>query len=412
MTTSLADWLDYISTNHPADIDLGLDRAGEVFNRLIPGSWQIPTITVAGTNGKGSTVAYLDALARAAEMNVLSFTSPHLIDYRERLQQNGHWLSETLHVQAFQAIATAAGDIPLTYFEFSTLSAFYLAKQLDVDLLILEVGLGGRLDATNLVAADIAIITTIGLDHQEYLGNTIDAIAREKLGIVHPSSRTIIADDTVPEDLISGLKCHEISRYGIDYSCHEQRLVLGKSEFQLPDQIKPVTNSASALVAFSTLAPQLDLHAVNEKANQLLNLPGRMQQLRTDPVVIADVAHNPQAFNNLVQQLASRGHKSYQIVLGMLADKQVDESLEILMPYVSHWHLAVLDSPRAMAPEQISSRLEKRGIPLANVSCYASVQEAYDAATSSAYGKQQTLLVTGSFYTVGPVLKQEQIHVQ
>ncbi len=407
MSQSLADWLERISRQHHQEIDLGLARCGDVMRRLNLSDYNQPVITVAGTNGKGSTVAYLDALARSIDMQPLTFTSPHLFDYRERLTYAGQWLSEEQHIEALSAITIAADEIPLTFFEFSTLCAFYWAAKLQPDLLILEVGLGGRLDATNLVAADIAIVTTVDLDHQEYLGNTIVDIAREKLGIVHPSTTLILADDTVPESCVAERKAKRILRSGSDYQIEERHWVGTQGNtLPLPEQIKPRCNAAAALCAFELLLQRSLSVAHVSRANQELRLAGRYQQINDTPLTILDVAHNPQAITHLVKRLESDRHLQVHILLGMMRDKNMPQAIALLQRIAKHWYFTDLDSPRAASAKQLSDIAVDQGISLHRISCYSSPVEAYHAAMHSLDTKRDVLVVVGSFLTVGPILEQ------
>lgn len=414
-TLQLSDWLERISRQHPAEISLGLDRCKTVFNRLFPGNWYIPILIVAGTNGKGSTVAYADALARAANLDVLTFTSPHLIDYRERLCLNNQWLEEEQHIEAFQAIENVAADIPLTYFEFSALSAFFWAFKLKPDLLILEVGLGGRLDATNLIPADVAVITTVDLDHQDYLGDTLEAIASEKLGVIHESTTAIIADQTIPVPCIKSIQAKQLIRAGVDYEIKDKALVIdSKTTISLNDVIKPATNSAAAIMAIHKLFPSMISKALVQKANELLSLTGRQQVINTVPLVVVDVAHNPQAMKHLMSCKDKWNKGDVYAVIGMLADKNIKACLELMCDHIDHWVLCSLDTPRAYPVELLEKDLLSLGISIDAVTCYPSVQEAYAHALAEADNKEDTVLVTGSFYTVGPtleieVLKQEKL---
>ena len=406
MNLTLTDWLDRISRQHPSEIELGLERCGEVFKRLNLAPFAMPVITVAGTNGKGTTVAYLDALARSSGKRPLTFTSPHLYNYRERLTYDGNWLAEQQHIDAFAAIEQAAGDIPLTFFEYSALSAFYCCSELQTDLLILEVGLGGRLDTTNIVPADVAVITTIDLDHQEYLGDTIEQIAREKLGIVKPNSTVILADDTVPTNCIDDLQCNKIIQSHVDYQVEDECWYSGMTgPLSLPEHIEPKSNTAAALAAYNELFPALMIEDMVAHANEAIALPGRFQQVIDEPSVILDVAHNPQAVAHLVKRLKVEGKREVHLVLGMMADKNVTRVIELLSEITAYWYLTDLDSVRAASAADLSEITTELGISLDKITCYSSPLHAYEQALKSLHGEQGTILVVGSFLTVGPVLE-------
>ena len=405
MAQTLSEWLERIANQHPKDIELTLDRSRQVFNRMLPNGLDVPVITVAGTNGKGSTVACLDALCRAAGINPLTFTSPHLYCYQERLTFNNQWLTEAQHIEAFQAIELAAADIELTFFEISTLSAFYCCDLLKPDVLILEVGLGGRLDATNLVDADIAIITTVDFDHQEYLGNTLEAIATEKLGVIKSSTIAILGDSTVPEQCLDGLRCKQLIRAGVDYVMGNGQVNLDEP-YQLPTQVQPQSNSAAALVAFDALFSNHLTHELNAQANELLDLKGRFHVINESPLTILDVAHNPQAVEHLVSHLQSKKLTNIHAIIGMMHDKNISQVLTSLSEVVIAWNFCDLESPRAARAQQLETLAIEVGISQNEISCYSSPEMAYDAVMSQLHSDRDTLILLGSFLTVGPIIER------
>lgn len=413
MPKSLQAWLKIIEGQHHTEVDLGLERSGKVFQRLFPDctspdQWPITTITVAGTNGKGSTVACLESLAIAANLEVVSFTSPHLINYRERIRFQSEWLSEQQHIESLSAIHEAAKDIPLTYFEYNTLSVLYWAYKLKPDLLLLEVGLGGRLDAVNLVAADIAIITTVDYDHQDFLGDSLEEIATEKLGVVHNNTSLILADDTVPQTCLIDLKAKDIFKNANDFK------LLDDDSWQWPDKnlgpfpidtdLRPLTNIGAALAAFSILYSDLLNERLVVEAINSIKISGRFQKLLDSPQVYLDVAHNPQAIKNLVKRSELQTNKVH-LVLGMLRDKNIVECLDLLSDVVSNWYICDINLPRGCSAQEIKELMQQSAISLTGVTCYSSVIKAYEAAYRVAEADSGLIIVLGSFHTVGPVLE-------
>lgn len=405
MAQTLSDWLERISNLHSKEIDLTLDRSREVFNSLYPNGLDVPVVTVAGTNGKGSTVAYLDSLCRASGLKPLTFTSPHLYSYRERLTFNDEWLSEAQHIEAFNAIETAAEDTELTFFEISTLSAFYWCDVLQPDVLILEVGLGGRLDATNLVDANVAVITTVDFDHQEYLGDTLEAIATEKLGVIKDSTVAILADKTVPTQCLLDLRCKQLIKAGVDYSFVDGQVTLDE-HYALPSQIQPESNAAAALVAFDALFNNRLNPEINHRGNELLNLKGRFQIINEKPLTILDVAHNPQAIAHLVKHLQSKELTDIHAIIGMMHDKNIAEVFTSLSEVVCKWNFCALDSPRAATVQQLETIAINGGISQKDISCYSSPIAAYEAVMPELQEDCDTLIVIGSFLTVGPIIER------
>jgi len=412
MTKSFEQWLSWMESCHPVEIELGLERSQRTLQQLLTKPLDIPVITIAGTNGKGSTVAVLEALAIEDGKKPLVYTSPHFIDYRERLRFNGDWLTKEQHTEAFQAVETARGSTPLTYFEFATLAAIRCAEQLQPDLLILETGLGGRLDAVNVLAADIAIITTVDFDHQDWLGDDLESIAREKAGIIHKNKIAIIADPTFPKKILNEIK-----------STTEQ-LYIAEQEFKhLPQQQGwcwsnanygpwtfdylsfPFANVSAAIQAWSLFD---STHKLTEKflgsALQNIKLSGRFETIATKPDVILDVAHNPQAFRtqlNLLneQKFTAKTH----IILGMLKDKNASDCIRILKETVDYWHIAELDTPRGSSITEMIQLLRHSEIAENKLQCYSSPVEAYNTVLKQASADDR-IVITGSFYTVAPVL--------
>lgn len=413
MDRTFEQWLAWMESCHPAEIELGLQRCRTVLDRLLTTELKCPIITVAGTNGKGSTLAVLESLAKQSDLKPLLYTSPHLLDYRERLKYAGHWLSKQQHTAAFEAVEAARGEIPLTYFEFATLAALKCAELLAPDILLLETGLGGRLDAVNVLAADIAIITTIDFDHQDWLGNDLVSIAREKAGIVHQDKVAIIADPEFPEEIINEIKVVTDSLYiaGDNFHFQDEETQWSWENSSLgPWQFKqltfPVCNAAAALEAWSLIGIGFDLNeSFVQSALSGIDLPCRFDKLHSNPDVILDVAHNPQAIQALVDRLSRQSIAGQtHLVIGMLDDKNVEAGFKLLAEVTNHWYLTDLPSERGRTANSLKQTINDSEISQNKLQCHASPIEAFKAAYDNASCSDR-IIVTGSFYTVAPVLE-------
>ena len=456
INASLETWLAYLETLHKQPIDLGLDRIRQVAQRL-GDEFPYIKITVGGTNGKGSTCAMLEAILLASGYKVGTYGSPHLVAYNERIRLNGADASDQQIIEQFQRIEQARGDITLSYFEFSTLAALLLFGQERVDVAVLEVGMGGRLDAVNMVDTDCAIITSIDIDHAEYLGDTREKIGFEKAGIFRAGKPAICADPVCPESIIQ--HAHSIGAdlwlFGTDfnYSGDRQQWAYGGRSQRRAGLAYPslrganqLLNAAAALAALEALRLELVVpqQAVRIGFSQV-SLPGRFQVLPGTPVVILDVAHNPHAAGALAQNLDNMGQQFAvtHAVIGMMADKDVDGVLARLADRVDHWHCASLGVPRALSGPALAERVRQAvssrhagaqtdalyetvglvgaqpdshrpGIrpavvprntrPEPKVSVYDSASEAFAAAQAVA-SVNDRILVFGSFFAVGPVLR-------
>ena len=412
MSKTLKQWLSWMESCHPDEIELGLERCIRVLKRLLTSEFSFPVVTIAGTNGKGSTVAVLEALAKQAKMKPLVFTSPHFLDYRERLKFDGNWLSEQQHINAFEAVESARLNETLTYFEFATLAALKCAEQLQPDILILETGLGGRLDAVNVLAADIAIITTIDYDHQDWLGDDLESIAREKAGIIHNDKIAIIADPAFPESIIKEIELTTEQLYLADkefkHFDKEDYWSWQNSSYgpwQLSYPTFPSANASAALQAWSLLRNVSELtEDFVEQALSNIALSGRFEIVAREPAVILDVAHNPQAFRVLVSLLSKQQFNGEtHLILGMLEDKNAQSCLGTLMPITDRWYLADLQGSRGRSANNLKQLLPDSENDENRLQCYSSVMEAFNAACNNA-SKDDRIIVTGSFYTVAPVL--------
>ncbi|MCG5515829.1 MULTISPECIES: bifunctional tetrahydrofolate synthase/dihydrofolate synthase [Ectothiorhodospira] len=412
---SLADWLDWQERFHIRPIDLGLDRVGRVADLMGLRPASAPVITVGGTNGKGSTVAFLEAIYRAAGYRVGVYTSPHLLRYNERIRLAGVPVEDGLLCEAFAAVDRARDTISLSYFEFGTLAALWLFRRQAMDVILLEVGLGGRLDAVNILDAHVAVVTSVGIDHQSWLGEDREAIGFEKAGIFRSEQPAVCGDMNPPSRLLehaanlntplalAGSDFHvgPVSDDGVwDY--HGMGMTL--PSLPPPGLAGSIQrgNAATALTAALLLEDQVPLteQAVREGIAQA-QLMGRYQCLRQAPAVWVDVAHNPQGACTLGAHLADAPVEGRTLaVMAVMADKDVPGILEPLRPLMDAWYLGALDLPRALAPEALAAHLEGE----APVHIASSVVEACQAALLQA-GPADRIIVFGSFHTVAAVLQ-------
>lgn len=412
----LSDWLAWLELQRSEhDMVLGLDRIGAVASRMLPEKLAPFVITVAGTNGKGSTVALLEAMLTEAGKKVGAYTSPHLLCFNERIRINGEMVSDQSLCEAFERVNTVRNETFLTYFEFVTLAALAIFAQNPLDVLLLEVGLGGRLDAVNMVEPDVAIVTTVALDHTQWLGNDIELIAAEKAGIYRKDKPAIFGDRPVPSSLSSVmravgatpfLRCQDfdIERgrqglifHGLDIK-GEKRMMSG---IVAPDL--PLTSVACALQALLLLSCVISVALINAGL-QKVSIAGRMQKMkvsrrdgRSVPVIL-DVAHNPQASRYLAERLQTlRPERRLTAVLAMLDDKDFGNVINVSEGVFSEWHVAtVSESGRALPAKTLADHLTHRG---RRVQCHGSVADALDVALEC-NEENNTVVVFGSFLTV------------
>lgn len=418
---TLAQWLERIQALHPREIDLGLQRVREVARRLGVCKPAPLVITVAGTNGKGSTVAMLDAILRASGRRVGTCTSPHLHVYNERVGLHGHPASDAQLCAAFARIEAARGDISLTYFEYSTLAGLWLIAQEQVDVAVLEIGLGGRLDAINLVDPDIAIITSIGLDHMEWLGDTRETIGREKAGIFRPATPALCGDPAPPLSILEEAQRlgAPLLVQGVDFGFEKEDATwrwwgrdgaadsLTWHDLPLPEL--DLLNAATVLQALRFLASPPSRDCVCAALDGL-GLQGRYQRIldpRHPAQLRVDVAHNPHAAGLLLEKLqrfrkqagaAARVH----VVLAMMADKDQLGFYKALESAVDFWYIAAFAETRGLSAQALFDMLQPQGAQVRGP-C-ASVAEAYEHAAACA-GESDLVLVTGSFVTVADVVR-------
>lgn len=401
---SLADWLAWLELQHPKAIDLGLERVGEVATRLGVRAPGCPVITVGGTNGKGSTVATLVSIARVAGLRVGSYTSPHLRRFNERICLQGVPVEDATLVDAFEQVEAARGDVSLTYFEFTTLAALVVFRAAGLDLAVLEVGLGGRLDAVNVVDADVAVVTSIGIDHVEYLGNTRELIAIEKAGIFRAGRPAICGDAEPPDTLLAAAVAlgAPLSRRGVDYGFSDEGESwiwsgAGRRFTGLPRPALALDNAATALAALLASPLVVPESALREGLRQA-SLPGRLQAVAQAPLVLLDVAHNPHGAAFLIRQLPpARPGQRTRAVFAMLADKDAAGVMEACLGRIDAWHVASLPVPRGQQAAVLADMLLERGCTVAGT--YRTVAEALATARQQALPTDR-ILVFGSFYTV------------
>lgn len=404
-TSPLATWLSYLEHLHTKTIDLGLERVGEVAARLNVQKPAPFVFTVAGTNGKGTTCRTLEAMLTAAGYKVGVYSSPHLVRYTERVRVQGAELAESAHTASFAAIEQARGEISLSYFEYGTLSALWLFKQAGLDVVILEVGLGGRLDATNLVDPDVAVITSIALDHTDWLGPDRESIGREKAGIFRAGRPSVVGEPDMPTTIAdvarekgAQLLQRDIAwQYGVDAESWWFSDATGRLN-TLPLPQVPQPNAATALAALRASGLNVSEQAIREGIASAI-LPGRFQTIQTSPRVILDVAHNPHAAAYLAGRLKSEPLTGRVLaVIGMLHDKDIAGTLACLEGIVDSWYCAPLEGPRGATAEELVKHLRAGTV-------YASVAQAWHAAMADA-GPEDTVLVCGSFHTVAHVMEE------
>ena len=397
---SLAGWLDRLEQLHPSAIDLGLSRCGEVARRLDLIDAGIITATVSGTNGKGTTVAVMESVLCANGLRCGAFTSPHLIRFNERIRVDGQEVSDETIVAAFEAIERAREEISLTYFEFGALAALWIFKTFNVHYQLLEVGLGGRLDAVNIIDADVTVITAIGLDHQEWLGETLDAIAVEKCGIARPNVSCVVADANAPDSVLCELTRKEAKPFvvGINYQYDEQayRSSRGVSiDWELAPGVLGI-NAGAALAALDVLGVPLSSEMI-ATAMANLNLQGRRERRQLQDIeIILDVAHNPDAAIKLKEFLqAQPPAEQTAAVFAVMSDKDCHDMISALEGLIDFWCLpAGVGGPRGQAPGVLSKLISDEN------SVYTSFSSAWDSALARV-GAHGRVVVFGSFFTVG-----------
>jgi dihydrofolate synthase/folylpolyglutamate synthase len=412
---TLEQWLAYIEALHPKKIAMGLARVEQVAERLNLNT-TFPIITVAGTNGKGSTCAMLEAIYAQSGYRVGCYTSPHLLRYNERVRVNQQEIADDDLCKAFAAVEAARGDIQLTYFEMGTLAAMWHFVQIKLDVVILEVGMGGRLDAVNVFEPDCAIVTSIDLDHMEFLGDTREKIGLEKAGIYRSGKLAVCGDANPPKSLTD--HAQEIGanfkKIGRDFTAvktkngwqfSDTKNIIALSDLALHGDFQ-INNAACAMCAVQHLGNKLPVLEANiYAAFRAVALTGRFQSVRTSPTIIVDVAHNPQAAQSLAHNLHSVACTGRTLaVFAMLADKDIAGVVREVAPYISAWYLADIYNARGAKAADLQRRLSE------NASCqlFENVASALQAACQDA-AKNDRIIVFGSFYTVADAIKSLNI---
>ena len=405
------DWLNFLENRHQEEIQLGLSRMLQVAESLDLRRPSAKVITVAGTNGKGSTVATLEAIYHAAGYQVAAYTSPHLLSFNERIRVNQQNITDNELCAAFLAIEIGRGETKLSYFEMATLAALWHFKQQSVDLIILEVGLGGRLDATNIIDADLAIITTIDFDHQDYLGDSLEAIAYEKAGILRANKPFIYADTNPLQSIIERSQelkapmyllgrdyCYQLKKEEMEFNWQEKKIVLTKPSLH-PNSVN------AAIMASIILHKVLPVSDENwQQAIPRIVIAGRQQWIDSPVRTLFDVSHNPQSacyLAELIKNIVKKEKKTIHAVFSALKDKDLAGIVRPLKEYVTHWYPALLRSKRAASTEQLTKAfnfLQKAPI------FYEDPASAYQAACQRAH-RDDLIIVYGSFVTVGEVMQ-------
>ena len=415
---TLSDWLAHAEQLHSKNIELGLDRVRQVAQRLGL-AFSCPVITVAGTNGKGSTCAMLESILAAAGYRTGVYSSPHLVHFEERLRLDGESVPAQELLPHFEAVESARGDISLTYFEFTTLAILRCMAAQGLDAAILEVGLGGRLDAVNIIDADCAVITSIDLDHMEFLGPDRESIGREKAGIMRAGRPAIVSDPVPPDSVIAHAAeiGADLWRHGHDFNVSgdkQQWNWAGRgrrySSLAYPALrgANQLVNAAGVLAALEVLRRRLPVTAQAIRIGLArAQLPGRFQIVPGQPTLVLDVAHNPHAVAALAENLDAMGfYPATHGVFGVMADKDLAPILARVGPVIDRWYFCDLPTPRAARAADLAGRWQAQNTRRdATASTHASPQEALAAAVAAA-DPADRIVVFGSFFTVGGVLEQ------
>ena len=412
---SLDQWLDWQTTLHPKEIELGLERVASVWRRLKPAGLQSLVVTIAGTNGKGSSVAMLESIYRQGGYRVGAYTSPHLVRYNERIRIDGQEVSDEALCLAFEQVDRARGETVLTYFEFATLAALIIFSEQALDLVILEVGLGGRLDAVNIIDADLALITTVDLDHTDWLGDSREAIGLEKAGIMRAKQPVVIGDSEIPESVLGYAKQLGAELYlaGRDFNASltgdhiqwqrtgEESLILPLAHLSGQGQL----HNTSAVVMISSLLQSslpLDQSLLSQGLRQV-SLQGRTQLIEGEPSLLLDVAHNAQAVASLREYLDRLEWPGQVYALfGLLKDKDSEAIVESLYSAISGWYLVDLPGARGQSAEQLSRVVQQYGEAIP-VHCYSDFSSAFESVRGLAKA-EDLIVIFGSFLVVGDAL--------
>ena len=415
---TLGEWLAYLEQLHPSAIDMGLERSQKVLAQLALGKLAPRVVTVTGTNGKGSTCAFVASMLRAQGLKVGVYSSPHLLRYNERVLIDGQEASDAQLCEAFAAVEAARGDISLTYFEMGTLAAFWLFHRSGLDAVVLEVGLGGRLDTVNVVDADLALVTSIGVDHVDYLGDTRELVAFEKAGIFRQGKPALCGDLDPPQPLLDKalelaaplfLRGRDFDLASAESGWHWRGTTADGVQVELRDLPLldlPMENATLALQAYLLIGlpwdagqirqALLDTRITGRLDRRMVNWQGKRVEL------LLDVGHNPHAAEYLARRLSARPLKGRRLaVFGLLADKDLSGVLEPLQGLVDEWAVAPLQTPRSRPAAELAGALTNLGVA---VKSYASVDAALEGQSAQATAGDQILLF-GSFFCVAEALE-------
>lgn len=409
---SLAEWVDYIEAMHPQNIALGLDRIGVVKERLAI-HFSCPVVIVGGTNGKGSTCMMLETIWRTAGYRVGQYTSPHIHRFNERIRIDGQMVDDEVLIRAFEAVEAVRGDVPLTFFEFTTLVAMKLFADAGLDVAVFEVGLGGRFDAVNLLDADVAIVTNVAIDHQAFLGDTREKIGFEKAGIYRQGRIALYGELDPPRSLLDHAATigADLKLYGRDYigeadgNTWHYRGPSGSTLWELP---RPslygdcqIANAATVLTAVHELQDRLPVYveAIFEALPQV-RLPGRFDIIQHDPLVIVDVAHNPHAARTLADNLRTLPCEGRTLaVYGAMADKDIKGVVCALKDQIDVWYITNLPLPRAATVDVLLAELLAAGVPREQIIVCEEAEKALDSARKNASNNDR-ITAFGSFWVV------------
>lgn len=417
---NLSDWLAWQETLHINEIDLGLERCTEVARNMGLKQPEHGFVSVAGTNGKGSSVAMLSAIVAEAGYKVATYTSPHLIRYNERIRIDGEPVSDELLCEAFQCIDDARGDISITYFEFGTLAAYYILNKVGIDFAVMEVGLGGRLDAVNMMDADVALVTSIAIDHVDWLGSDREVIGREKAGIMRGGHHAVCSDNDIPNSVIKhaeeiGTELHVLNRDFYFETTGESTWSWKDDDVHYVDLPRPalkgefqLTNASGVLKVIQCLKDRYAITEDHIRAGlQKVELAGRFQVIPGPVEYVLDVAHNPHAAQALADFLKSNPVKGKNhLLFGMLKDKDALGVIEIIAPFVDDWYVAGLvdlGGTRGATSELLVGQLEESGLN-PRVFSFDTVYDAYKALQQESE-EGDRVMVAGSFLTVSEVMK-------
>ncbi len=414
---TLQQWLDWCEQLHPVAIDMGLDRVKTVADRMNL-RFDGPVITVAGTNGKGSTCAMLEAVLLQAGYRTGVYTSPHLVHFEERCRLHGESAPAAAFAEAFAAVEAVRGDVSLTYFEFSTLAILHLMAGAQLDVVILEVGMGGRLDAVNIIDADCTIITSIDIDHAAILGHDRDTIGREKAGVMRAGRPVVVSDPVPPQSVIDHASAigADLWLFGRDfnYSGVKQQWAWAGRDRRYSGMAYPalrganqLINASGVLAALEALRQRIPVTAQAVRNGMaMVELPGRFQIVPGQPVLVLDVAHNPHSVAALAVNLDAMGfYPTTHAVVGAMADKDLLPMFQRINPMVDRWYFTDLPLPRAAKANDLERLWQGQNTRGDTASCVhtdpmRALQVAMDAADPA-----DRIIVFGSFYTVGGVLK-------